>query len=132
MFRNICVTKSVCVCSGISVSQMTTCNHFPVLSPFVIYDRDCSYSNTTGATSGVGTTYPSGAPELTHGVQWGSCSSIFSFLCSACLSLCHFDTVLSFCRFTDSDYPFDIFYLFLLQELFLLTTVISHKYIMIT
>ena len=31
---------------------------------------------------GVGTAYPSGTPEFTIGFQWGSCYSIFSFLCS--------------------------------------------------
>jgi len=36
--------------------------------------------NTTGATSGSGTAYPSGAPEFTSGVWWGSYYSIFSFM----------------------------------------------------
>ena len=39
-------------------------------------------TSQTGATSGPGTVYPSMAPEFTHGFQWGSCFSIFSFLYS--------------------------------------------------
>ena len=31
------------------------------------YHRDCKYSNTTGATSGAGTAYPSRAPKFTLG-----------------------------------------------------------------
>ena len=38
-----------------------------VLSSFTTYYRVCNYINTTGATSGAGTDYPSGAPEFTHG-----------------------------------------------------------------
>ena len=43
--------------------------------------------NTTGATSGAETAYHSGAPEFTHDTQWGSCYSIFSFMCMFCRSL---------------------------------------------
>ena len=32
----------------------------------------------SGATSGAGTAYPSGAPEFIPGFEWGSCYSIFS------------------------------------------------------
>jgi hypothetical protein len=35
-------------------------NHNPVTSPFMTYHRVCSKSNTTGATSGEETVYPSG------------------------------------------------------------------------
>ena len=43
----------------------STCrNRFSVLSLFTTYYRVCKYINTTGATSGAGTTYPSGAPEF--------------------------------------------------------------------
>ena len=45
----------------------------------VTYHRIC---NTTGATSGAVTAYPSRAPVFTPNRQWGSCSLIFSFLCS--------------------------------------------------
>ena len=38
-------------------------------------------------TSGAGTAYPSGAPEFTSGFQWGSCYSIFSFICMFCWKL---------------------------------------------
>ena len=37
--------------------------------------------------SGQGTAHPSGAPEFTPGYQWGSCYSIFSFICMFCRSL---------------------------------------------
>jgi hypothetical protein len=54
----------------------STCRtHFPVLSSFATYYRVCKKSNTTGATSGTGIAYPSGAPEFT------SCYSILSFIC---------------------------------------------------
>ena len=43
--------------------------------------------NTTGATSGAGTDYPSGAPKFTPGFLWGLCYSIFSFMCRFCRSL---------------------------------------------
>ena len=58
-----------------------------VLSSFMTYHRVCTYINTTGATSGAGTAYPSGAPEFTPGFLWGSCYSIFSFMCTFCRSL---------------------------------------------
>ena len=41
----------------------------------------CNYINTKGATNGAGTAYPSGAPEFAPGFKWGSCYSIFSFMC---------------------------------------------------
>ena len=67
-------------------------------------------------------TYPSGAPEFTPGFQWGSCYSIFSFICMFCRSL--FVLLYFFfwplwlmlsvlLRYTDSDCPFGIFKLFL-------------------
>ena len=43
--------------------------------------------NTMGVTSGAGTEHPSGAPEFTPDFQWGSCYSIFSFMCMFCRSL---------------------------------------------
>ena len=39
-------------------------------------------SNTTGVTCGARTANPSGAHEFTPGIKWGSCCSIFSFLCN--------------------------------------------------
>ena len=56
------------------------------LSPFTTYYRVCNQINATGVTSGTGTVYPSGAPEVTPGFQWGSCYSIFSFICMFCRS----------------------------------------------
>jgi len=56
----------------------------------------CVY--TSGADNGTGTAYPSGAPEFnpfpTPGFYWGSCYSIFCFLCSV------LDPSLSLCPFT--------------------------------
>ena len=60
---------------------------FPVHSSFTTYYRVCNQINTTGATRGAGTAYPSGAPEFTSGFQWGSCYSIFSFIYMFCRSL---------------------------------------------
>jgi hypothetical protein len=45
------------------------------------------FCNTTGVTSGAGTTYPFGAPEFTPGSELSSCYSIFSFICMFCRSL---------------------------------------------
>ena len=74
----------------------------------------------TGANSGAGTTYPSGEPEFTASFQWGSCCSIFSFLCCALwMILCSFGlfSVAIVCsvlvRFTATDYPFGMFALVL-------------------
>ena len=73
----------------------------------------------TCVTSGAGIAYLSGAPEFTPAFYWGSCCSIFSFMCSVLqIVVCHFvlfllAIVLSVLRFTDSDYPFGIFKLFL-------------------
>ena len=39
-------------------------------------------SNTTGFTCGAVSAYPFRAPEFTPSFQWGSCCSIFSFLCN--------------------------------------------------
>ena len=38
----------------------------------------------TGATSEAGTTYSCGAPAFIPGFKWGSCYSIFSFICMFC------------------------------------------------
>ena len=48
----------------------------------------CHRTNTTGATSGAGTVYPSGAHESIPGLQWDLCCSIFSVQCfvDCCLS----------------------------------------------
>jgi hypothetical protein len=43
--------------------------------------------NTTWCTSEAGTADPSVAPEFTPCFQWGSCYSIFSFICMFCRSL---------------------------------------------
>jgi len=38
-----------------------------VLSSFMTYHQVCNWSNMTGATSGAGIAYPSGAPDFTPG-----------------------------------------------------------------
>ena len=57
------------------------------LSSFATYHRVCNQINMTGSTSGAGTAYLSGAPEFTPEFQYGSCYSIFSFICMFCRSL---------------------------------------------
>ena len=113
---------------GISASQMTTDMFhlsqtlFPILSSFMTYHRVCNQINTMGATSGAGIAYPSGAPQFTPGFQWGSCYSIFSFICMFCRSLfvllCFvlLTIVLSVLRYTDSDYSFGILRIFLYKS----------------
>jgi hypothetical protein len=51
------------------------------LSPDMTNYRVCYMSDTAGAARGKGAAYPSGAPELIPGFEWGSCYSIFSFVC---------------------------------------------------
>ena len=51
------------------------------LSPDMTNYRVCYTSDTAGAARGKGAAYPSGAPELISGFEWGSCYSIFSFVC---------------------------------------------------
>ena len=93
--------------------------HFPVIFSFITQHRVCNQSNTTSPTSGSGTAYPSGAPVFIPSFRWGSCYSIFSFMCSVYqIVVCPFfrfllDIVLAVpLRFTDSDFPFGIFKLF--------------------
>ena len=67
--------------SLVSVTISLTMVHVQYVS-FMTYLRVCSKSNTTDATSGTGTAYPSGAPKFNLSFKWGSYSSIVSFLCS--------------------------------------------------
>ena len=90
-----------------------------LLSSFMTYHRVCNQIKTTGVASEAETANPSRAPVLGPGCQWGSCYSIFSFICMFCRSLF---VLLYFClgqcvvcsssiyRFW---YPFGIFKLFL-------------------
>jgi hypothetical protein len=55
---------------------------FIFLSSFMTYHRVCSKSDTYRVTCGWGHAYLSGAPEFTPSFTWGSCCSIFSFLCN--------------------------------------------------
>jgi hypothetical protein len=66
----------------------STCRkHVSVLSSFMTYHRVCNYVSTTDATSSTGTAYPSGAHAFITGFKWGSCYSIFNFMCIFCRSL---------------------------------------------
>jgi hypothetical protein len=70
----------------------------------------CSKSNTTGATSGLGTAYPNGAHVFTPGFKWGLCCSFFSFLCGIfsiifCLFVLLLNNILSVHQFMTFDYP---------------------------
>jgi hypothetical protein len=95
--------------------------HFPVLSLFMTCHRICNYINTTGVTNGTGTAYPSGAPEFIPGFSGVRvtqslvlCTCIFCRSLFVLLSFFFLAIVLSvLLRFTDSDYPFGIFKLFL-------------------
>ena len=70
----------------------STCRkHFSVFSFFMTYHRACNWKNITGATSGSGTAYTSGAHEFTpslaiSGVH-SSCYAIVRFMCMLCRSL---------------------------------------------
>jgi hypothetical protein len=78
-----------------------------------------------GATRGGVTACFSGASVFTPNRKWGSCFSIFKFLCSVCKSLFVRFSIFSFghCivyRLTDSDYP--------LWYLSTLPNVLRHEY----
>ena len=82
----------------------------------------CNQSDSTGATSGARKSYSSAAPAFTAGFQWGSCYSIFSFMCNVlqivvcpCVLFLLVIVLSVLLRITDSDYPFGIFKLFLLK-----------------
>ena len=88
------------------------------------YHRVFNWSNTTVATSGAGSSYPSGAPEFTPSFQWSSCCSVFSFQCDILyLIVCHLYLFLFgiglhvILRISASDYPFSIFKLFLKNDI---------------
>ena len=55
----------LCMCIIITYIQLLCHEHFQLLFSFMTYHLVCHYINTTGATSGARTTYPSGAPEFT-------------------------------------------------------------------
>ena len=86
--------------------------------------------NTTDATSVAGTAYPSGAPEFSTSFWSGLCYLIFSlmFCISLFVHLSFFLLTIVFSvllRFTDSDYPFGIFKLFL-KTFHYFTSYLSH------
>ena len=77
------------------------------------YQRVCNYINRTGGTSGAGTAYRSGTPEFTP-VSSGVRVTRSLAVC-VCLYIvdCPFSFGRCVLRFTDSDYTFGIFKLFL-------------------
>ena len=86
---------------------------FPYQMMFVSFN-----SNTTGATSGVGSSFPSEATEFTTLFKWVSRCSIFSFLCIhsilstiVCLFVLFILAIALFALLiiNSSDYPFGIF-----------------------
>jgi uncharacterized membrane protein YbhN (UPF0104 family) len=94
---------------------VTVCrNHNLVLSSFTTYHRVCNKRNTTGATCGAGTAYPSGALESPHPVFSGvrvARSLVFCVLfCRSVFVILFLVIILSvLLRFTASDYLFGIF-----------------------
>jgi len=74
----------------------------------------CNNINSTGTTNGEGTSYSS--PLVVSGVRVTRCLVLCVCFVDRSLSLCPFSfghCVVVLLRFTDSDYPFDIFKLFL-------------------
>jgi len=72
-------------------------------------------SNTTDATSGAGTAYPSGAPEFTpffSAVRVTRSLVLFLMFCRSLFVLFLLAIVLSVLWYTDSDYPFGVFKIF--------------------
>ena len=86
MYGLVCLIFMLCV--FIYVYWCST--RFPYQMMFVSFN-----SNTPGATSGTGTTYPSGAPELTPGFIWGVCVAQSVVFCVVLF----FRSLLSFCPF---------------------------------
>jgi hypothetical protein len=66
----------------------------------------------TGATSGTGTAYPSGARELTPGFLWCSCCWICGFLCGVCSGTKHVSWPPFFMVFVLLDLWFSVWCLF--------------------
>jgi hypothetical protein len=76
--------------------------HNPVLSSFMTYHRVCDKSNTTGATCGAGTAYPSGVHPCFSGVRAVRSLFFYVLLCRSLFVL--LAIVLSVLRLTASDY----------------------------
>ena len=100
---------------GINIPWGSKYHMTPVLSSFMNYHRICNQINTTSTTSGARTAYLSRAPNFSPGFLWGLCYTIFSFMCMLyrllLVLLSCFAIVLSVLRFTDSYYPFRLWYL---------------------
>jgi hypothetical protein len=83
----------------------------------------CNYNNATGVSSGAGTAYPSGAPEfipVLSGFVLLDLRSLVLCVCfvDTCLSICLFSVghfVVVLLRYINSDNPFGIFKLFLVD-----------------
>jgi hypothetical protein len=90
-------------------------NHNPVLSSFMNYHRMPYNCKTTGATSGAATAYP----EFTFsfcGVRVAQSLVFYVVFYVPLFVLFHLGIILSVQRFSSSDYPFDIFNLFLYNK----------------
>ena len=90
------------------------------IRPFIIHHRLCDKSNTTGVTTGAGTTYTWSSSELSADVLCVPCCSSIVF----CVVLCNYFLHLSFghCSvspITASDNSFCVFRLFFLYRLLL-------------
>ena len=102
---SICFVEGSCIFMFFVSIYVYWCpTPFPCQMMFVSFN-----GNTTDITRGAGTAYPSGAHEFIPGFQWGSCSSIFIFLCGVLqIVVCPF-VLFSFihcvvCRYTAFDY----------------------------
>ena len=83
-----------------------------VLSSLITYHCICNMSNTTGATCGAGTSYPSGAhefPPVLSGVRDAGSLNLCVVLCRSLFVLFLLAIVLFVLCITDSDYLFGIF-----------------------
>ena len=81
------------------------------------YDVQIQIQIQEGATSGAGTGYPSGAPEFTPVIS-GVGVTRYLVLCACFVDRCLYFFFWPLCfrvllQYTDSDYPFGIFKLFL-------------------
>jgi hypothetical protein len=79
LYKILCLFYNIHILSIILVCHSQT--------SFMTYHQVCHEINTTGVSSGAGTVYPSGTPEFTLDIYWGSCYSILSFRCMVCKSL---------------------------------------------
>jgi len=120
IFLSFCFPPLLCLYVCIVIFHVSRSTFYTILTSFDIH------SLLLVQLSGAGTAYPSGAPGFTLGFWWGSCYSIFSFICMFCWSLfvLLYFFLLAFVlsvllRYTDSDWSFGIFKLILHHHNFL-------------